>query len=68
MTVGIIAFAVGYYLPAEIVRIIWLTFAGIGILGGLIGFAMMCVMKNIRANVVLAGREFNECLRKYYSL
>ena len=45
LTVGVIAFAVGYYVPAEILRIVWLTFAGIGILGGLVGLAIMSAMK-----------------------
>ncbi len=44
LTLGIIAFALGYYLDAEIVRIIWLVFAGLGILMGLMAFTMMNMM------------------------
>ncbi len=41
---GIIAFALGYYLDAEIIRIIWLVLSGLMILMGLMCFIMMQVM------------------------
>jgi hypothetical protein len=44
LTLGVIFFLLGYYLDAEIVRIIWLVFSGLLILMGSMGFLMMNMM------------------------
>jgi len=44
MTLGIISFLLGYFLDAEIVRILWLIFSGMAILMGVFCFIMMSAM------------------------
>jgi hypothetical protein len=44
LIMGIIIFALGYYLDAEIVRIVWLVFSSIMILMAIIGFIMMQII------------------------
>lgn len=42
--IGIIFFLLGYYLNAEIVRILWLICSGFWVLMGVFGFVIMGVM------------------------
>ena len=41
---GVALFLVGYFLSAEVVRILWLIFAAIPIVMGVFGFIMMSIM------------------------
>ena len=49
-TFGIIAFALGYFLDAEIVRIIWLVLSGLMIVMGFMCFLMMSIMYKVISN------------------
>lgn len=44
LVLGTVLFLLGYFLSAEVVRILWLVFAAIPILMGLFGFIMMSAM------------------------
>lgn len=59
ITFGIISFLLGYFLDAEIVRILWLIFSGLAILMGLFCFIMMSVMsKNLKWKANKIGPVF----------
>ena len=44
LTIGIGLFALGYFLDAEVVRVLWLVLSGIMILAGILGFIVMSVI------------------------
>tara|TARA_Y100000310_G_C20364858_1_gene660681 strand:+ start:460 stop:669 length:210 start_codon:yes stop_codon:yes gene_type:complete len=44
LTLGVIAFLLGYYLDAETVRILWLVFSGLLVLMGAMCFLMINMM------------------------
>ena len=45
ITIGVTLFLLGYYLEAESVRLIFLTFAAVPVIMGIFGFIMMNSMK-----------------------